>query len=66
MHTAMRRWLIVVGVVFGACPALVAQQFGPTATTVAPVAGVWPARPPARIYVLPFGMEPGLQEELKQ
>ena len=66
MHTAKRRWLIVVGVVFGACPALVAQQFGPTATTVAPVAGVWPARPPARIYVLPFGMEPGLQEELKQ
>jgi hypothetical protein len=61
-----RRWMVVGLAACGACPAAVAQQLGPMATAVAPVAGVWPARPPARVYVLPFGMEPGLQEELRQ
>ena len=62
----LRRWMVVGLAALGACPAAVAQQLGPTAAAVAPAAGVWPARPPARIYVLPFGMEPALQDELRQ
>lgn len=38
---------------------------GPTAS-VAVQPTVWPTRPPARIYVVPFSMEPGLQEQLQQ
>jgi hypothetical protein len=43
-----------------------AQSFGPTAATAVPTAAVWPAARPARIYVLPFIMDPALQEELRQ
>ena len=65
---AIRWWsvgLIWLGVIFGAKPAT-AQQFGPTSATVAPGSATWPAAPPGRMYVLPFTMEPGLQEELRQ
>ena len=45
-----------------------AQQptFGPTAAAVQAAPATWPTQPPARIYVLPFAMEPGLQEQLQQ
>ncbi|MCE9629857.1 MAG: DUF4410 domain-containing protein [Planctomycetia bacterium] len=42
------------------------SAFGPTVATAVPVATGWPATPPARIYVIPFAMEPGLQEQLQQ
>ena len=43
-----------------------AQQpaFGPTQSTVEPAAVTWPAVLPQRIYVLPFSMDPAVQEEL--
>jgi hypothetical protein len=59
------RWIVSFGIL-GTCTVAVAQQLGPTATTVAPTAATWPAGPPRRIYVLPFTMESGLQEELRQ
>ena len=52
--------------ILGVCQVAVAQQLGPTAAAVAPAAATWPTAPPKRIYVLPFAMEPGLQEELRQ
>jgi hypothetical protein len=42
------------------------QSFGPTTTSSAATAVSWPATPPKRIYVLPFTIDPGLQEELRQ
>lgn len=39
---------------------------GPTAAEVEAAPAAWPTRPPAKIYVLPFVMEPGLQEQLQQ
>lgn len=42
------------------------QSFGPTTTTTEATAVAWPATPPRRIYVLPFTMDPALQEELRQ
>jgi hypothetical protein len=41
-------------------------SFGPTASAVQAVATPWPIRPPARIYVMPFTIEPGLAEQLQQ
>ena len=45
-----------------------AQGFsiGPTSSTPAATPIPWPARPPARIYVVPFPMEPGLEQHLEQ
>ena len=40
--------------------------FDPTASAAVPIATGWPARLPAKIYVIPFDMEPGLQEALTQ
>ena len=40
--------------------------WGPTTTTNGPAATSWPARPPVRIYVLPFPMQPGLEQQLQQ
>jgi hypothetical protein len=61
-------WLqgLVSLAILGGYQAASGQQFGPTAATVAQAAVTWPASPPQRIYVLPFTMEPGLQEELRQ
>lgn len=42
------------------------QSFGPTSTEAASTAVAWPAVPPSRIYVLPFTMDPALQEDLRQ
>ena len=41
--------------------------WGPTAAVAPPAPSPsWPARPPARIYVVPFPMDPGLEQELAQ
>ncbi len=56
--------MIVVLATIG--PHVFGQSFGPTSVAPAPAAGTWPAQPPRRIYVLPFAMEPGLQEALQQ
>jgi hypothetical protein len=42
------------------------RTLGPTSVAVQPAAVTWPTRPPTKIYVLPFAMEPGLQEQLQQ
>jgi hypothetical protein len=61
-------WLLVtVWAAWMGCAGLVhAQAFGPTSATAAATAVAWPASPPNRIYVLPFTMDQGLQEELRQ
>ena len=45
-----------------------AQGFslGPTAATAVAAPIPWPARPPARIYVVPFPIEPGLEQQIGQ
>jgi hypothetical protein len=64
------RWSVWAAVVAVCWPAAVASAqvpaFGPTQTAAQPVAAPWPARPPTRIYVMPFAIEPGLQEQLQQ
>ena len=40
--------------------------FGPTSSAAQAVATPWPIRPPARIYVMPFTIEPGLAQEIQQ
>ena len=46
----------------------VGQQpsFGPTSTVAAPAVAAWPNRPPAKIYVMPFAIDPALQEQARQ
>lgn len=61
-----RGFVVMIGVAAGATGHAQQPSFGPTASAVAPAAIPWPAQPPQRIYVLPFAMEPGLQEQLKQ
>ena len=58
--------LIVVTVMTG--PRCQGQGFslGPTSSTPVAAPIPWPARPPARIYVVPFPMEPGLEQQLEQ
>ncbi|MFM7206774.1 MAG: DUF4410 domain-containing protein [Planctomycetaceae bacterium] len=63
MH-AMRWWSVAVGVL--AAAAAEAQSFGPTAATAVPVATIWPAAPPARLYVLPFSIDPAVVEQVRQ
>lgn len=58
--------MVVTAIVFSADVARGQQPFGPTASAMPPAAVAWPTRPPARIYVVPFAMEPGLQEQLQQ
>jgi len=60
--------LVVLACISWACAPILAvgQSFGPTATEAAGTAVAWPAAPPSRIYVLPFTMDPALQEELRQ
>ena len=38
----------------------------PTTSQAMPSATTWPAAPPARIYVIPFRMDPALQQQLAQ
>jgi hypothetical protein len=68
--TILRRGLILplvaAGLVSGnRCPAQ-GLSIGPTSSTPVAAAIPWPARPPARIYVVPFPMEPGLEQQLQQ
>jgi hypothetical protein len=39
---------------------------GPTASQALPAGTTWPAAPPTRLYVLPFRMDPALQQQLAQ
>jgi len=41
-------------------------SFGPSSSQAMPAAVSWPVRPPARIYVLPFAIDPALQQQLQQ
>lgn len=62
-------WLLVAGMLWWqAVPAALAQPsgFGPTATVAAPAPAAWPTRPPARVYVIPFAIDPTLQQQLAQ
>lgn len=45
-----------------------AQQpsFGPTSTVAAPANATWPARPPSRIYVIPFAIDPAVEQQSHQ
>jgi hypothetical protein len=61
--------LILMGLVASAAadaPPALAQvpTLGPTASQAMPAATTWPASPPGRIYVLPFRMDPALQQQL--
>lgn len=63
-------WIAACAVCLACGQATVARgqfpPFGPTASTAQAVATPWPIRPPARIYVMPFAIEPGLAEQLQQ
>jgi len=63
-------WITTCAVCLACCQAAVARgqfpSFGPTAASAQAVATPWPIRPPARIYVMPFAIEPGLAEQLQQ
>jgi len=64
LPTAMA--VLIVLVIDATCRA---QQpaWGPTTAVNRPAPSTtWPTQPPARIYVLPFPMEPGLEQQLKQ
>lgn len=52
----------------GGSSPVVAQppHLGPTASQAMPAASAWPVRPPSRIYVLPFTMDPALEEQLEE
>jgi len=52
----------------GLAAPLAAQQpqLGPTASRAMPAAAAWPAAPPTRIYVVPFGIDPALADQLRQ
>lgn len=57
----------LLGVAVACVPAATSAQqpgLGPTASQVMPAAMTWPAVPPTRIYVLPFRMDPALQQQL--
>ena len=62
----IREWMVIATAVSLMAAAASAQSFGPTATEPVATDAIWPAAPPSRIYVLPFTMDPALQEELRQ
>lgn len=41
-------------------------SFGPTSTVAATPATSWPARPPSRIYVIPFAIDPAIEQQAQQ
>lgn len=71
MHGGRRTrpmWACLIGA-FGLVGTIGEAQppgFGPTSSTAMPAAVSWPARPPSRIYVVPFAIDPALQQELQQ
>lgn len=69
MRCSRPRWSgLVIAVAYLGSGIATAQPpgLGPTAAVVQAAPGTWPTRPPTKIYVLPFAMEPGLQEQLQQ
>ena len=68
VHASLVRRLMIAAslAAIGPTTAAVARQIGPTAAAVVPQAAVWPASPPSRLYVIPFAIDPTLQEELRQ
>lgn len=74
MHTMQRgrrarSVLTCLAGAFGLATSIAAAQapsFGPTSSQAMPAAVSWPAGPPARIYVLPFTIDPALQQQLQQ
>jgi len=60
--------LVLAGLMAAAAADATAQppQFGPTTSQTVPAATTWPATPPRRIYVVPFVMDPALQQQLAQ
>ncbi len=63
-------WITACAVCLACGQATIARgqfpSFGPTASAAQAVATPWPVRRPARIYVMPFTIEPGLAEQLQQ
>lgn len=67
MVEIVRRGLLVIGLVLQATITHAqTPSFGPTSSTAMPAVASWPARPPSRIYVLPFAIDPALQQQLQQ
>ncbi len=67
MKRSVRAWSTLLCLLsVGFLPVVHGQSFGPTSTATDPSAGAWPARPPQRIYVMAFSMDPALQAELEQ
>jgi len=68
VHASLVRRLLVTASIAAIGPAAAAraQQLGPTAVTAVPTAAVWPASRPSRLYVIPFTIDPAIQEELRQ
>lgn len=64
--TATRAALIGTCALPGAIAPAQQPSFGPTSATAMQATVSWPARPPARIYVLPFTIDPALQQQLQQ
>jgi hypothetical protein len=60
------RWAAVLAAIACLPAAAWAESpaIGPTSSQAMPAAGTWPATPPRRIYVLPFTMDPALQQQL--
>ena len=58
--------MIAVACVGGGLAVAQPPALGPTSAVVQPAGVTWPTWPPTKIYVLPFAMEPGLQEQLQQ
>ena len=64
-----RRLTIVVAAFLCPCVSPAAGQqpaFGPTSTVAAPAVAAWPVRPPSRIYVMPFAIDPSIVEQTRQ
>jgi hypothetical protein len=69
MDRSRSKWSAFVGAMACLGSSIAVAQppaLGPTSAAVQPAAAAWPTRPPTTIYVLPFAMEPGLQEQLQQ
>lgn len=68
LHAVLVRGLVITASIaaIGSTASARAQHVGPTAATAVPAAAVWPASPPSRLYVIPFAIDPAVQEELRQ
>lgn len=66
MDRNLRHLLIAIASWLANAAAVQSQSLGPTTTETAAATVAWPASPPKRICVLPFTIDPALQEELRQ